>query len=210
MTLHVTINYGSLLASTRSPGMVTAWHVQLARKGQTVRNKVGFIFLHDNDDAFFVHGDSEVKVKSNTLVVFDGWVHHHTVLYSDEVKILGPFTSVGDSLSLVGNGGVITFSPLPPPEPSSSPSMMPSLRPSGTPSHTPTQSPTPKPTKSPTKSPTAQPTKPPTKSPTAQPTKQPTPQPTRSPTKSPTARPTRRPTRVMDSMKMKGKGSMRA
>jgi hypothetical protein len=52
---------------------------------------VRFVFLNDNDDAFFKHGEEQVPVVAGNLVTFPGDVPHSTIVNSDEVYLLGPF-----------------------------------------------------------------------------------------------------------------------
>jgi hypothetical protein len=66
-----------------------------------VQDKVGFIFLNENKDAMFVHGDVHVQPKKGSLVVFDGHIPHHTIVGRGEVNLAGPF-HVSPSMAFVG------------------------------------------------------------------------------------------------------------
>ena len=59
--------------------------------GKLATEQVGFVFLNDNDEATFVHGDEKVLVKSGRMVAFQGDVPHNMVIHSGNVKLLGPF-----------------------------------------------------------------------------------------------------------------------
>lgn len=57
-----------------------------------VEGKTGFVFLSDEKDAYFVHGDVHVPVKQGALVTFQGSEEHYTVIPPGKtVQILGPF-----------------------------------------------------------------------------------------------------------------------
>ena len=76
------------------------------RLGSTiVEDDVGFIFLNNNEDATFVHGNVRTPVKSGSLVAFKGDILHNTIVPRGKVELLGPFAL--ESLLPVG-GGVIT------------------------------------------------------------------------------------------------------
>jgi hypothetical protein len=49
------------------------------------------VFLNDNEDAFFKHGEEQVPVVAGNLVSFPGDVPHSTTVNSGEVYLLGPF-----------------------------------------------------------------------------------------------------------------------
>jgi hypothetical protein len=59
--------------------------------GEPVSDEVAFIFLNDNPDAEFVHGEIKVPVVAGSLVTFMGNVKHNTVVRSGNVRLAGPF-----------------------------------------------------------------------------------------------------------------------
>jgi hypothetical protein len=69
--------------------------------------KVGFVFLDNNDEGYFLHGQDKIEAKKGSFVTFEGRVEHHTVVPSgakNPMHLLGPFTLTMDKkLSLVGN-----------------------------------------------------------------------------------------------------------
>jgi hypothetical protein len=68
--------------------------------------KVGFVFLEDNKDAFFIHGDERISVETGKFVAFDGGVPHQTVLASKTpVRLMGPFSINDKGFALVGLAG---------------------------------------------------------------------------------------------------------
>jgi len=81
-------------------------HVEYEEKwGQVLQDeKVAFVFLEDNQDAYFSHGKDKIPATKGKLVVFDGGEAHQTVLKpaSSAVHLLGPFSPVNRRLSLVG------------------------------------------------------------------------------------------------------------
>ena len=82
-------------------------HVEYEEKqGQVLQDeKVAFVFLEDNQDAYFSHGKDKIPATKGKLVVFDGGEAHQTVLKSasSAVHLLGPFSPVNRRLSLVGD-----------------------------------------------------------------------------------------------------------
>jgi len=81
-------------------------HVEYEEKhGQVLQDeKAAFVFLEDNQDAYFSHGKDKIPATKGKLVVFDGGEAHQTVLKSaSAVHLLGPFSSVNRRLSLVGD-----------------------------------------------------------------------------------------------------------
>jgi len=57
--------------------------------------KVAFVFLEDNEGAYFVIGEDRIPVTKGTMVAFEGQsVSHKTVVPSGtEVRLLGPFAT---------------------------------------------------------------------------------------------------------------------
>eukprot|EP00591_Stephanopyxis_turris_P008380 CAMPEP_0195510812 /NCGR_PEP_ID=MMETSP0794_2-20130614/3348_1 /TAXON_ID=515487 /ORGANISM="Stephanopyxis turris, Strain CCMP 815" /LENGTH=317 /DNA_ID=CAMNT_0040638303 /DNA_START=39 /DNA_END=989 /DNA_ORIENTATION=+ len=53
--------------------------------------RTAFVFLEDNPNAFFNHGEKSVPVTKGNMVIFDGRIPHHTVVNKGKVKLLGPF-----------------------------------------------------------------------------------------------------------------------
>jgi hypothetical protein len=69
-----------------------------------VEEEVSLVFLNDNPNAFFVHGEDRIPVVAGNMVVFrGGQVRHYTEVESGEVHLLGPFEA--HSLQFVGSGG---------------------------------------------------------------------------------------------------------
>jgi hypothetical protein len=69
-----------------------------------VEEEVSFVFLNDNPNAFFVHGEDRIPVVAGNMVIFrGGQVKHYTEVESGEVHLLGPFGA--RSLESVGSGG---------------------------------------------------------------------------------------------------------
>jgi hypothetical protein len=68
--------------------------------------KVGFVFLDNNDEGYFLHGRDKIEAKKGSFVTFEGRVEHRTVVPSGAktpIHLLGPFTMTTDkTLSLVG------------------------------------------------------------------------------------------------------------
>ena len=67
------------------------------------QDRVAFVVLNTNPDAYFVHGDVSVPIVEGSLVHFIGGIPHNTIVNSGSVKLLGPFdakhfTSVGGNL----------------------------------------------------------------------------------------------------------------
>jgi hypothetical protein len=56
-----------------------------------IMGHVRFVFLNNNEDAFFKHGEEQVPVVVGDLVSFPGDVPHSTIVKSGEVYLLGPF-----------------------------------------------------------------------------------------------------------------------
>jgi hypothetical protein len=57
-----------------------------------VEEEVSLIFLNDNPNAFFVHGEDRIPVVAGNMVFFHGGqVMHCTEVDSGEVHLLGPF-----------------------------------------------------------------------------------------------------------------------
>ena len=77
----------------------TPSHVDHDKEGNVVEERVVFMFLNDNPDATFTYGDDysdvdalvKVPVVAGTLVSFMGNIHHHTIVSSGQVNLLGPF-----------------------------------------------------------------------------------------------------------------------
>ena len=77
----------------------TPSHVDHDKEGNVVEERVVFMFLNDNPDATFTYGDEysdvdalvKVPVVAGTLVTFMGNIHHHTIVSSGQVNLLGPF-----------------------------------------------------------------------------------------------------------------------
>jgi hypothetical protein len=71
--------------------------------------KVGFVFLDNNDEGYFLHGQDKIEAKKGSFVTFGGRVEHNTVVPSgakNPIHLLGPFTLTMDKkLSLVGEIG---------------------------------------------------------------------------------------------------------
>jgi hypothetical protein len=69
-----------------------------------VEEEVSFVFLNDNPNAFFVHGEDRIPVVAGNMVIFrGGQVKHYTEVESGEVHLLGPFGA--RSLESVGMNG---------------------------------------------------------------------------------------------------------
>lgn len=69
-------------------------HVDIfLQSGQYVtdEDRVAFVFLNDNPDASFRHGEVEIPVEEGRLVYFNGNVIHNTVVENGSVHLLGPF-----------------------------------------------------------------------------------------------------------------------
>jgi hypothetical protein len=67
-------------------------HIDHFTRGGVVEGDVAFVFLNDNPNAFFVHGDDRIPVVAGNMVIFrGGQVKHHTEVESGEVHLLGPF-----------------------------------------------------------------------------------------------------------------------
>jgi hypothetical protein len=62
-----------------------------AEKEKKIVGHVMFLFLNDNDDTFFKHGEEIVPVVAGNLVTFPGDVPHSTIVNSGGVYLLGPF-----------------------------------------------------------------------------------------------------------------------
>jgi hypothetical protein len=77
-------------------------HVDRFSRGGVVEGEeVSFVFLNDNPNAFFVHGDDRIPVVAGNMVIFrGGQVKHYTEVESGEVHLLGPFGA--SSLESVG------------------------------------------------------------------------------------------------------------
>lgn len=56
-----------------------------------VNSRVGMIFLEDNDEALFDHGDFSIPIKAGTFVDFDSDVAHNSIIRGGQVRALGPF-----------------------------------------------------------------------------------------------------------------------
>jgi len=69
----------------------TTVHKDHHRDGHLAAEQVGFVFLNDNEDASFVHGNEQVPVRSGNMVAFQGDIPHNTVVRSGNVQLLGPF-----------------------------------------------------------------------------------------------------------------------
>jgi hypothetical protein len=109
---------------------------------------VGFVYLNDNEDAFFLHGHARVTPLKGRLVVFDGNFDHQTIVRSGRVSLVGPFLWA-PTLDCAGPGGPTTPMPTPAPSPAPTPDPTPA------PSPDPANAPSPAPTKAPTPTPKA-------------------------------------------------------
>ena len=69
-----------------------------------VTTSTAFVFMEDNDDAYFTVGGMSVPVVKGSLVRFNGARSHHTIINSGSVELLGPFE--GGWLQSVGGYGV--------------------------------------------------------------------------------------------------------
>jgi hypothetical protein len=78
----------------------------LDRVKGTGHEYVSFVFLNTNDDAYFVHGDTEVPAVAGSMVTFAGDVYHHTRVNSGHIHLLGPFDS--KTYEPIGCGVTIT------------------------------------------------------------------------------------------------------
>ena len=77
--------------------------VESGKPLSTHNTKVAFVFLEDNEDAFFIHGDERVSVETGKFVAFDGGVPHQTVLASrTPVRLMGPVSINDKGFALVG------------------------------------------------------------------------------------------------------------
>ena len=79
---------------TRIITQSTAPHVDMFLESGmyvTDEDRVAFVFLNDNPDARFRHGDVDVPVEEGRLVYFNGNVIHKTVVENGSVHLLGPF-----------------------------------------------------------------------------------------------------------------------
>lgn len=65
-------------------------------------DRVGFLPLNTNKDAFFDVDDTCIPIEKNKLIHFDGSLPHHTVVNGGIVRFLGPFHV--DSMKSVGCG----------------------------------------------------------------------------------------------------------
>mmetsp|Transcript_148995 Transcript_148995/g.211664 ORF Transcript_148995/g.211664 Transcript_148995/m.211664 type:complete len:179 (+) Transcript_148995:30-566(+) len=74
----------------------------VATKLPVVDETVSFVFLNDNPDAMFVHGEQEIAVEAGKLVTFNGNVPHNTVVLKGFVQMAGPFGSETLELSKLG------------------------------------------------------------------------------------------------------------
>jgi hypothetical protein len=85
-------------------------HIDNFSRGGVVEGEVSFVFLNDNPNAYFVHGEDRIPVVAGNMVIFrGGQVKHYTEVESGEVHLLGPFGA--RSLEFVwsaggGDGGV--------------------------------------------------------------------------------------------------------
>ena len=105
------------------------------------QDRVAFVVLNTNPDAYFVHGDVSVPIVEGSLVHFIGGILHNTIVNSGSVQLLGPF----DAKRFTSVGLPPTQSPSPTETSSgSTPSGFPS--PTETPTETPSGSPTQRPT----------------------------------------------------------------
>jgi hypothetical protein len=55
------------------------------------QDRVAFVVLNTNPDAYFVHGDVSVPIVEGSLVHFIGGILHNTIVNSGSVQLLGPF-----------------------------------------------------------------------------------------------------------------------
>jgi hypothetical protein len=62
------------------------------RRGRPLDDeRVAFVLLNTNKDAFFDHGDMSIPILQGSLVHFDGGTPHNTVINSGVVSMIGPF-----------------------------------------------------------------------------------------------------------------------
>jgi hypothetical protein len=62
------------------------------RRGRPLDDeRVAFVLLNTNKDAFFDHGDMSIPILEGSLVHFDGGTPHNTVINSGVVLMIGPF-----------------------------------------------------------------------------------------------------------------------
>jgi hypothetical protein len=78
----------------------------LDRVNGTGHEYVSFVFLNTNEDAYFVHGDTEVPAMAGSMVTFAGNFYHHTRVNSGHIHLLGPFDS--NTYEPIGCGVTIT------------------------------------------------------------------------------------------------------
>lgn len=100
----------------------TRSHVDKTKNGDIVNERVVFVFLNDNPDAIFMYGDSppedegqekeethfsveHVPVVAGNLVSFEGNIHHHTVVKSGKVDLLGPFRVLSEATTILESVG---------------------------------------------------------------------------------------------------------
>ncbi|KAL3773858.1 hypothetical protein ACHAW5_008718 [Stephanodiscus triporus] len=67
------------------------------------QDRVAFVVLNTNPDAYFAHGKMSVPIVEGSLVHFIGGIPHNTIVNSGSVKLLGPF----DVKSFIGVGNFL-------------------------------------------------------------------------------------------------------
>ena len=68
--------------------------------------RVAFLPLETNDDAYFDVEDICVPIEEGNLIQFDGGSPHHTVVKSGTVSLIGPFhTKTMENVGSICNGG---------------------------------------------------------------------------------------------------------
>jgi hypothetical protein len=116
-----------------------------ATGGGFVEDPIGMVYLNDNEDATFFHGDARVTPQRGRLVIFMGNVYHQTNVRKGRVSLLGPFLWA-PTLNCTGYAGGPPPTPFPTPAPSPAPSTAPTPAPSTAPTPAPSTAPTPAPT----------------------------------------------------------------
>jgi hypothetical protein len=115
-----------------------------------VEDRVGLIYLNDNEDAYFQHGDARVTPQRGRMIVFAGNVLHQTIVQSGRVSLVGPFLWAP---TLDCTGYLLGRFPKPIPatvDPTPAPTLLPTAGPSPAPTLVPTAAPSPAPTPQPT------------------------------------------------------------
>jgi hypothetical protein len=65
--------------------------------------RVGYVFMNDNPDAYFQHGDVSLPVKEGTFISFRGDIPHNTIVNKGTVTLLGPMEMMTDYYHVWGN-----------------------------------------------------------------------------------------------------------